>query len=316
VIATAMAKDPDRRFTSARELAHAAAAALRGSNEPGWTPGATPAAGPGGSPRWYQPPPQTTTLAAPPAPPPRRHRTVIIVATAITAAAAITAGVALSARAHSPAAPNTSQASTTAASTTTPAPAAIVPSALAGLLVPLAQFADIMGAPDLRITSTLGTFENDDSIVGEPDQICVGPFDPAQQSVYGHTGALGVVSQLLQGDRNLAFAGQVVVALPNDVVAQRILTDQVARWSACAGRTITKNGPGQPPSQNKWTFGPVRYDNEILAISYRSVDVPDSLCQRAMTTRKNVAIDTLTCRYASGDPAIDVLNAIAAKIAR
>lgn len=71
VIATAMAKDPMRRFTSAGEFAHAAAAALYGGATDGWVPpspaphvisqGAVP-----GSPWWQHPVGSVTALATPP----------------------------------------------------------------------------------------------------------------------------------------------------------------------------------------------------------------------------------------------------------
>lgn len=153
VIATAMAKDPARRFTSARELAHAAAAALHGSSTGGWVPD---------SPWWQHPVGPATAMASPPVhswPPalpsaprrPRRYRRALaaVATVVVVAVAAITAMTMTSRKPRTATQPSAANLSPTASTTTPPRPPMVTKSRLPGLLPRLDEVKNFMGIQNL-----------------------------------------------------------------------------------------------------------------------------------------------------------------------
>jgi eukaryotic-like serine/threonine-protein kinase len=305
VIATAMAKNPDHRFPSARALAQAAASALHETTATGWTP-PTPSGTPSAQ-YWHRPSPAATPTAPPAA---KRRRYGITAAATVTVAAAIAAVAITTTRQQRPTPAPTAAPTTTA---TTPPPAIVSASALPALLLPLQQISDIVGTPDLMIRSSVSGFVDGAVGLDDQDKPCVGAFENAQPAVYAHTGSIGVRNQLLLGDNDQTVTGQAVVALPNMGVAQRLVTDQAAQWSACSGKTITFT-KGQPPTQQRWTFDQAKSVDGILSITYDLAGGTEHHgCQRAMAVRKNVVIDTETCSPHLSNQAVDILNAIATK---
>jgi len=257
VIATAMAKDPARRFSSSRELAAAAAAALddaMGSVTAPWQPissaqvssylGPTDSTGS----QWWQPG-ATRTVAAPPAPPPylwqpppagflrppppdtrRRRRRLAVMVTAITAVvAAVTIALTLTVRSQPPHTASPSASATPAPSgtsssqpvtTTAGPPGQPVPaSALSGFLLPTEQVAAIMGTRTMPVTeSSADSFVDGSPYISEKD--CTGPYEPGDQAAYANTGAIGSQFQYLQNPAQArSSAGiQRVLGVCNNII--------------------------------------------------------------------------------------------------
>ncbi|OBF79906.1 hypothetical protein A5791_10220 [Mycobacterium sp. 852002-51163_SCH5372311] len=322
VIAKAMAKDPAARFVSARKFAAAAAQALGAEDTtvalravPGvavapYAPAPTAAATAGWAPQQVGPPP----WAPPPGPfaPPRRPRgRWLAAATALLVVAATAIGVTLLARSGRHATPATA---TPTSSTTPPTVGA---SALLGLILPAQQAADIIGAPKMVVTRSLGQVADDsgaETLFGK-DVDCVGAFLPAQHSTYANTGWTAArVQDLSDGNATPMYAVyQAVITFRSADAARKAFSDQVLpQWSKCSGRTISVTIPGLPPQRT--TFGPLNDANGIVSMAQTKDDINGWRCQRAITTRSNVVIDVNACRADLANQGIDVLNAIAAKI--
>jgi len=341
VISTAMAKDPAQRFASARELATAAATALSDravSTTAPWQPirssqvSPYPNAQEGGPPPWWQQTGAVSTMMTPPPwpphqhfggppgqlPPPKKRRRGRAIALGLAVAALIgiaaVTTVVVTARSPShPAAQPTSTASAASPPSTLRPPLPPVPvSALSGLLLPAEQASDIMGSTSLVSPLATDALIDDSMKIMEKD--CVGAWAPAQHSVYGNTGYSAARVQLLRNPSDVPAIYQViqaVIAFPTADAAQKVITDQKAQWSACSGRPFTLQYPNEPAPEH-WGFGPLSDTGGTLSI--KQIPPGANGCQRGLTARNNVVIDVIACRFDITNQAVDVVNAIAARV--
>ena len=331
VIATALAKDPAQRFGTARALAEAAQAALADTGVPTtapWQPipaarvHSYPPVSQPSAPPWWQHSGGTGTVMAPtpptgrwtqpppgPAPRPRSRRRWWWIAAALATIAAAAIGTTVALTSHSPSA--TPGAPT--ANTPTPAGPPPVPvSALPAILLPPDQVAAIVGSQKMLVydTQTLPY----DSVGFFSDPPCVGVWMPAEHAAYASTGWIAVQAQRLHDDSDKPFsheAFQAVVSFPSAAVAAKMLADQTAQWSACAGRSFTIGAPN--PTQHR-TFGQLSTTAGTLAIASTLDGSLHEVCQHALTVRNNLAIDAAVCRIDTTNQGVDLLNAIAAKV--
>ena len=336
VIATAMAKDPALRFSSARSLAEAASAALedqRASITAPWHPipsaqvsSLPPTAGT--EPHWwpYGQGPQNEMAPANYGPPlfpqhpeplgkrRRGRRIAAAVGPAVILAAAAVAVATLTTKSH----PHTATQPPTSSMTSTPTAVAPVPpianGELSGLLLPPEQVAGLLGADALVQESFADSVIDDSQKLLQKD--CIGVMAPAQHLVYADTGWTGARSQALrnagEGPRVYAVI-QAVIALPNADAAKKLLAAQKSQWASCSGRTLTLAFP-TPPTPQLWIAGTPADTDGTLTMTQALKDGGGMECQRALAARNNVAIYISACRYDVTNQAVDILNGIAAKI--
>ncbi|MGC2652343.1 MAG: sensor domain-containing protein [Mycobacterium sp.] len=199
--------------------------------------------------------------------------------------------------------------------TSTPPPTVAVP-ALAGLLLPAEQIADIVGVTNMSKSTGVPTLvPANRSEIAEAD--CVSAWNAGQHSVYAGTGETGAYSQASRADEKPLrhIADQAVIAYPNADAAGKVVAKQFAQWSGCSGRTVTLTTP--PPRAGRlFTFGPVTNTSGVLSMTETSVDNAIWGCQRALAARSNVVIDIRACRPDTTNQAVGILDAIAAKIPR
>lgn len=326
VIATAMAKDPARRFASGADLAGAARAALHRSAH-----GVTPTPGHTGYPAaptqpWLPPEPATllantagptAAFGAAAAPTRRRRRGKIIAALVgvVLLAAAATVAITLTSgdktgppTAHPPAATTTTSTSTTAP----PAPI-VAPAALSGLLLSPEELAGMMGTTEMVI---LFSFQSpvDDSPVIEPKQ-CVGAWAADEHATFADSGWTAVQDQMLQNSPDIPTHRviQAVAALPSVEATQKLLADQARQWSGCAGQRITLNY-AQAPEPQHWTFQKPTRTDTTLSLMQVMEGGGGMACQHVLAVRNNVVVDVLACRVDIATKAMDIADAIRAKI--
>lgn len=79
------------------------------------------------------------------------------------------------------------------------------------------------------------------------------------------------------------------------------------------GRTLTLAFP-TPPTPQLWTVGATADTEGTLTLTRALKNGAGMRCQRALAVRNNVAIDVSACRYDVTNQAVDIVNAIAAKI--
>lgn len=320
VVATAMAKDPGQRFSSAREFAAAAAHALDdraatalGAGANGALTSAAETGGDGANPGESGGPPPTwgnpqagwaPSHGAVPGwvPPQRRRRPWRWIAAAAALVVVVAAGVAVALHLTS-----AHRASPTPTSQLTSG--MVGASGLADLLLPPQQVADMIGAAEMGKTTSVPSLDTTGAIAQKE---CIGAWTPAHRETYGNTGLIGVKSGVLLANETplVHIVIEAVLAYSSGDVAKKFLADQSAQWSACAGRTVTTDNNARRP----FVFGQLVNTGGIMSISQKAGDDPRWGCQRAMGVRTNVVIDIRVCRLDVTNQAVDVLNAIAAKI--
>jgi serine/threonine-protein kinase len=320
VIAIAMAKDPAARFSSAGELAEAAAAALRDPTRraplppiPSGAVGPYPIGSPA-PPWWQHTGPRTMTPAPGPRPPKRRRNRGLIGAALAAVILVVAATVAVVAWPDGGSAePGTAPASGSVPAAVQGPPATNIAAAqLRSILLTADQIpSGTDGGP--LVLERDGTTLADDSATIDNKQ-CVGAWAPAQQAMYGASAYTGLALQDLRALSETAWQNgvtQAVIAFPPDT-AGPFYIDQRGQWGLCGGKTVTVTGPGAPGQA--WDFGQPTTTSGVLTLTATQRGGGAS-CQHGIQVRGNVMIDVRQCRAGGADVAA-LVNAIANKVPR
>jgi len=310
VIATAMAKDPARRFQSGAELAAAASAALAGRDP------TTVVRGP--APRWYAGDGAPRTAAAAPIPPApasrRRRRLPVIAAVAALAIAGTVGAVVATTGSDSPATTSAPPTESTAAKS--PAAPPVPPTSLGGLLLSKADIDRIMTVP---MTLDADSPRMNSSAAALVEQECTGAFAPGQQAAYAGSGYLSTVQQSYSSSSPApgvpAYqASQVVVGFPSADKADALFDRQTTEWQQCATRTLTVPTGGQRVQVILGDFADV--GNRTITLVQGLENAQGWTCGRALAVRRNIVVDTYACATNDAVPqSLTMIDEISTKIA-
>ncbi|HEY3994536.1 MAG TPA: sensor domain-containing protein [Mycobacterium sp.] len=189
-------------------------------------------------------------------------------------------------------------------------------SALDGLLLDPNQVNNSLKAGGMKVWFSANDMW--DWSAGVSDNNCLAVDGPAQDRVYAGTGWIAMRGQRLDDsvdgsrDRN-HYAIQAVVAYPSAHEAKALYESSVGNWAACASRQFSDAPKNQ--TGTVWTVSDTHQVGGTLSISEVQEGGRGWSCQRALTARNNVAIDTVTCAYfLAGGSAVDIAQQIAAKI--
>jgi PknH-like extracellular domain len=191
-------------------------------------------------------------------------------------------------------------------------------SALEGLLLDAGQINVALGATSMKVWVSAKSLWNWSA--GVSDKNCLAIDGPAQENVYAGTGWTAMRGQRIDDSvdgskKRDHYAIQAVVAFPSARDADGFYDSSVQSWSACSKRRFTDVTQGQPDTV--WTVAGISTDNSMLSTSEVQEGGDGWTCQRALTTRNNVAIDVVTCAYSQvGASAIDIATQLAAKVAK
>ncbi|BBZ36602.1 serine/threonine-protein kinase PknH/PknJ [Mycolicibacterium confluentis] len=333
VIATAMAKDPARRYQTAAEFAAAAASALnddrtipaprgRIAPPPMPAPSATTGPPPNAAPpsNGWMAPPSYPHYAPPPMnlTPPRTRRRGPMVAAVAGAVVLVAAGVAgatmltNSRDDDAPADPSATTAATTSATTSrTGSPVApVAASGLPGLLSRTSELANLAGATGIVVTGEAPVLSDDAASVDNKE--CVGAWLPGQRVVYGDSGWSATQQQMSRntGDGPPSHTvTQVVVSFPTAEAATRNVDQQEQTWRTCEGQMIMATYP-QSTDTVRYTFGAPTTEDGVVSMREIREGGNGWGCERAVGARNNVVADTMVCRYDPTGQAAAIARAI------
>jgi hypothetical protein len=340
VIATAMAKDPSRRFQTAGDLAAAAVDALRGgaaSATAPWTvvPSGEVSSYPRQAELWWQSPAGLRTMMSPagqstqlrpatrPAPPPpvvRRPRRRAWIIGALAAVVLLVGGTVATLNVGGGSAPSAgddaAQTSTTASPTTAPSTPPTVPvSALPGLLPSVDALKPIVGGTNLVVDATSPLAAITRATVNETD--CVGTWMPGQKAAYDGSGYHGMQVQSISDHDDPLKLNQVTMSVAAFLTAEQagqFMDAQSRQWGQCANRTLTFTYPGTAPLH--MDVGPVNTTSDGIRTVTQKLDYTPSQqhCDHALAVRDNVVIDVQACSTTPGDHTVTIVRDITAKI--
>lgn len=289
VVATAMAKDPARRYSSAFELAAAARAAL------------------------HQPAGNTRKPGGP------LNRKVLPAAVIGAVVLSVAAGALLLGRKSAPDGGPTPSAAA-------PSVAPVAADMVASLLRSPDQVSAALGAT-VELEANQYDKLLVDNIGYEAPPLCAGVLFPLQKSNYPTSGVIRVVGQQLQSAESRKAPDQrgsvlqAVAAFQSAAQAQDFLTRERAVWPGCANKKVTVLQQGSADLVWQILDTGEQEDGILTATSLMppKPGVTDaglgSTCHRALTTRNNVAIDVVTCRPVDGeDAAVTIAKEIAAAV--
>ena len=220
----------------------------------------------------------------------------------------------------------TNQGATSSAPTSKPP---LAQGALAGLLLTPAQIDSALGVTGTTVDKPID-HPNTDSPADVfpasykfPDE-CLFIMGAAEEAVYkgsGNTAVHGesvVAPQQSGSDDQKPKVIQVAVLFPTADQASAFFTASSQHWSACANRQDTVGGEGDS-ARLTWKVGAVSNTNGVLStivdLSLGSAEqAMTQSCQRALTVRNNVVIDTAAYRKDPGNVGVDVANQIAGNV--
>jgi hypothetical protein len=220
--------------------------------------------------------------------------------------------------------------SSTTTTTTTSSKAPVAQAALPNLLLTLAEVDSALGVTGSKNDKTLDTLQEDKSTDVFPKGYkfpaeCLYITGEALTPVYAGSGNTAV-----HGERDTASAPsgssepdpevtQFVVLFPSAQQASAFFTTSSQRWPACANRQETVPASDSDGPDIQWKVGPVSNANGVLSTTVgvslsKGGQTMSQSCQRALTVRNNVVIDTEACRKDPGDAGVNIANQIAGKV--
>ncbi len=219
--------------------------------------------------------------------------------------------------------------SSSSTTTTTSSKPPVAQAALPSLLLTLPEIDTALGITGSKSDKTFETLQEDKTTDVFPKGYkfpaeCLYITGEGLTPVYAGSG-----NTTVHGERDTAAAPagssdpdpeitQFVVLFPTAQQASAFFTTSSQRWPAIANRQETVPPDSNGPEIN-WKVGPGTNANGVLSTTVsvslsKGGDSMSQSCQRALTVRNNVVIDTEACRKDPGDAGISVANQIAGKV--
>ncbi|WP_204806048.1 sensor domain-containing protein [Mycobacterium riyadhense] len=203
---------------------------------------------------------------------------------------------------------------TTTTTTSPPLEEPIVPmDALSRLLLDAATVNAIEGTTGIRVQPEAEADLPYDLPTDRPE--CAATQAPALKAALQNSGWLALQTQLLRDDDHQSWdhiVHNAVIYYPTARAASDYAAKQAAQWPTCSGQAVTITPTGEQPST--WSVGPVSHHNGILAVTSTQEGGAGWACQRALTVRNNIVIDTRSCGFNRTIQAVTLAGSIAAQV--
>lgn len=249
-----------------------------------------------------------------------------VLAGSVAAAAAVMAGagllIAVADKSSAPAGTTTVSESPTPVpaaptmQTPTPTQAPVVPiDALPGLLLEPAVVNAIEGTTGMEIRPDphAGSGSGFSDIKTDRPE-CQGIQHPAMVAALQGSGWISAQTQVLREPVEdwKHLVSNAVVNFPTAQLASDYAAGQAQAWARCAGKPLTSNAIGEAPVT--WTVGPTSDRDGTVSVLLAQEGAAGWGCQRAMTVRNNVVIDTRSCGFNRTDQAVAIATKIADRV--
>ncbi|QIV79826.1 sensor domain-containing protein (plasmid) [Mycolicibacterium frederiksbergense] len=195
-----------------------------------------------------------------------------------------------------------------------PAPAPPAPTvaadALPGLLLSPDQISQRLNTPGMVPTAVL----SNPIPGGVTPANCVTTFVPVAADALNGSGFTGVALQGVALEPAVK-AVQGVVAFPDPGAAKAFFDQRSADWSACKSSHITYDDK-QDAKIDEIDLGVPAMSGDVMTLEFTSTNskTANQRCERALTVRGNVVVDTRACAPNVNSAAYDFASDIAAKI--
>jgi hypothetical protein len=198
--------------------------------------------------------------------------------------------------------------------TTSAQPLALVPvNALPGLLLDPATINDIEGATAIVLQPDPNpNYPYTGGQTNHPE--CEGLAHPAVKTALRGTGWVALQGQYLRepgGDWKHAVT-EAVVSFPSAEAAAGFAAKQAEDWARCTGTSLTMTNTNAGPAT--WSVGTVMSRDGVLTVVLTQEGAEGWACQRAMTARNNVVVDTRSCGFNTIDQATRIAMRIADRV--
>jgi serine/threonine kinase PknH len=188
-------------------------------------------------------------------------------------------------------------------------PAPTVPlDALSGLLLDVGTVNTIEHATDIRLLSDPSDSAFVELSSDRPE--CEGIQHPAMTEALRASGYLGAQTQSLRDDNHIV--AQAVIDYPSAAAATTFAAKQAQNWTKCNGKPITLTTPAD--GSVTFTVGAVTNRDGMLTVLFTQEGARGWACQRALTTRNNIVVDTRSCGFNRTDQAITAAARMADRV--
>ena len=185
------------------------------------------------------------------------------------------------------------------------------------LLLGPRQVSAITGAPmvEAKLHTELG---NDSSLTDSP--LCASAWAPSQASAYAgapfSTFSDATLADAKSPNPVRHTVTEAVFEFSSTSAAADYANQTLSAWRRCSNQTVTYQPPANPPA--RWQFGTatVSQDGTMLSLSQQPSAASGFSCERALTHRANLVIDTMACGADSAGRAVSVAATIGERIAR
>ncbi|MEV3903692.1 sensor domain-containing protein [Mycobacterium sp. NPDC050551] len=203
-------------------------------------------------------------------------------------------------------------------SSTSPAPAGNVdPAALRTYLMSAADLDTLLQTSGLVPTGVTAVLASGGTVDPPTPPNCLSAWATLNKATYIAFPTTGVAGQVVSEEPK-AFHQviQGLAAFPDEGSAKAFFKRQADQWAECQSKPMTVNWGGGADDIEPVVLGPSAVTGEMLTISVerQRESGPPLKCERALTVRRNVAVDVRACKPEDPLAGAAVAQAIADKI--